>query len=168
VTTPARLVVDLARSRPRRTALVVVDASLNRNLVTTEELRQVTADCCRWPGIRRARTLVEFADAGAESPLESLARLLLADHGVPAPRTQVPISDGDGWTARVDFLWEAERVVGEADGLNKYADADVLRTEKLREEHLSELGYSVVRMTWHQVTREPERTAARVLSALRR
>jgi hypothetical protein len=45
---------------------------------------------------------------------------------------------------------------------------DAVRREKLRQERLEELGYTVVRLTWEQVTGEPERSAARIRRAFAR
>jgi very-short-patch-repair endonuclease len=58
--------------------------------------------------------------------------------------------------------------VVETDGLAKYDELAALRREKLRQERLEELGYKVVRLTWEQVTGEPERSAARIRRAFGR
>lgn len=66
------------------------------------------------------------------------------------------ISDGE-FRARVDLLIEELRLVIEFDGRAKYqrrtengrvTDADIVWSEKLREDRLRELGYEVVRLTW--------------------
>lgn len=93
--------------------------------------------------------------------------------GIPAPRTQVVIRDANGAFARVDFLWDDLRVIGEADGLTKYepderrAVRDIVRTEKRREERLADAGYEVVRWGW-QDARTPKRLARRLLAAFAR
>lgn len=45
-------------------------------------------------GIRRARRALALMDAGAQSPKETWLRLVLIDAGLPAPRTQIRVSDG--------------------------------------------------------------------------
>jgi len=80
----------------------------------------------------------------------------------------MPIVDDQGVFAFADLGWPDLWTVGECDGLLKYSDAGVLRREKLRQERIERAGYEVVRMTWHQVTREPERTVARIRDAFAR
>lgn len=85
-----------------------------------------------------------------ETPLESASFAYFVDHRVPLPRMQVVVTERDGeFVARVDFLWDADRLVGEADGRLKYQSADDLyrekRREKRREDALRALGYRVVR-----------------------
>ena len=115
--------------------------------------------CVRWPGIRKARRAIEFADHRAESPLESISRVAFAERGLPRPELQVPLPCPERPVGIVDFYWEEFGVVGEADGLLKYdEDSDQpapLRAEKLRQEALEALGYIVVRWTWDDIWRRP-------------
>lgn len=168
VSSPARALIDLARTRSPRRALIPMDAALHDEIVSAADLGAVLRDCTGWPGIRNARALTDFADARTESPLESLSRLMFAEQGLPAPTPQVVIVERDGWTVRADFLWDEYGVIGEADGLAKYTDATVLRAEKLREERLSDMGFEVVRFTWDNVLRRPAQTAERIRAAFAR
>ena len=45
-------------------------------------------------GLPRSRIAVPLMDGGAESPQETRVRLILIDDGLPAPRTQIRVSDG--------------------------------------------------------------------------
>lgn len=167
VTTIARTVVDLARALPFVDGVVLADAALRRG-TTRGELAQVAAECTRWPGVRRARQVIDFADPRAETPLESRARVMFHLHELPAPDLQVPIGDEQGLIGVADFLWRAQRTVGEADGLLKYADPAILRGEKIRQERLERAGFQVVRMLWDDVTRVQERTVGRIRAAFGR
>ena len=94
---------------------------------------------------------IGFADPGAESPGESRLRVLLANEGLPPPTLQATLVAADGeFVARVDFLFEDERVVVEFDGQTKYGDgaAETVVAEKWREDRIRELGYIVVRVSW--------------------
>lgn len=171
VTTPARTVVDLARWVSFRSGVVVADSALQRG-VRPADLEQVARDCARWPGVRKARRVIAFADGRAASPLESISRVLFQDWGLPAPQLQVAVlRDANGKPIYiVDFLWEEFGVVGEADGLLKYDDDPEglsLRREKLRQEALEDLGYVVVRWTWEDVWRRPDWVVARLQRAFR-
>lgn len=168
VTTPARTAIDLARQGSYEEGVVVADAVLKDRQATRTELDRVLADCRNWPGARQATRVVRFADSGAESVLESLARLLFEKYGLPPPQTQVLVGDEWGPIARVDFFWAEYGTVCEADGMLKYATPRALRDEKLRQERLVEGGYEVVRITWDDVVNRPEETVRRVRAALAR
>ncbi|MGH3714810.1 MAG: DUF559 domain-containing protein [Micromonosporaceae bacterium] len=162
VTSAARTVVDIARTRPFRAGVVAADSALRQKLCTPDELLQVATSCTRWPGIRRARDVVAFADPRSESPLESISRVAFHEHGVPAPSLQEWVTPYD----RVDFLWPRQRVIGEADGMAKYTDPEALRHEKERQELLERLGYRFVRWGWREAFHRPDALAHWILGAL--
>jgi hypothetical protein len=172
VTTGARTAVDLARWVSFRGGVVVADSAL-RHGVRRDDMEQVVRDCVRWPGIRRAREVVAFADGNAANPLESISRVLFREWGLPAPQTQVTVlrDEFGNPVYIVDFLWEELGVVGEADGLLKY-DGDPeglsLRREKLRQEALEDMGYVVIRWTWSDIWQRPEWVNARLRGAFAR
>ncbi len=104
----------------------------------------------RWPRAAAASVLLPLLDGQRESGLESRSAVVMHEHNIPAPETQVRILDQTGRVvARADFLWPRLGVVGEADGLVKYADAAARRVsaEKQREARLQALGLVVVRWT---------------------
>lgn len=149
-TSVARTIADLARL-DRRAGIVAADAALRERLVSRADLTAAEQPCVRWPGVRAARDVAAWATPLAESPLESLTRLVVLDAGLPPPELQVRIVDpADGWSARVDMLWPEQRVVVEADGRLKYTD-DKLWREKRRQHRLERLGYRVVRAIWADV-----------------
>jgi hypothetical protein len=168
VTSVARTVVDLGRWLPFRYALITADAALRAGPTDRDDLIRILAACKGWPGVRSARRVVNFADPAAESPLESVCRAVFAEQGLPPPECQAWLEDGTGWSARVDFLWPRYRTVVEADGMVKYTDPEVLRAEKLRQERLEALGYTVIRTTWTDITRTPTATANRIRHAFTR
>jgi hypothetical protein len=147
----AWLAVDLARAAPRPDALVVADAVLHGG-TTVGGLRRALAHMTGWPGTDAAAWVVEHADGGAESPLESLGRLAFIEYGLPVPLSNVWV--GNGWPEyRVDHLWPWHWVAGEADGAGKYRSADdpfrVVAGEKDREAYLRRvLGLDVGRYGW--------------------
>lgn len=155
VTTLARAAADLAREESFRSALVVVDAALAQGL-TLDQLVAVLDRCRSWPGVAQARKVLAWADGRAESPLESISRAGFVRCGLPMPEPQVEIWHEGALVARVDFLWRAQHVIGEADGRVKYASVADLYAEKRREERLRDLGFEVVRWDWSSAY-HPER-----------
>jgi hypothetical protein len=168
VTTPARTVVDLARTLSFRAGVVTADSALRRKLATKAELTAVLAGCNGWQGARRAAAVIQFADARAESPLESIARVSFADTGLPAPELQVWLGGTVEPVGRVDFYWPKYRTVAEVDGTGKYADPERARAQLGRDSQLRDDGFEVVHFSWQQITQAPAQVAASIRQAFRR
>ena len=169
VTSVARTVVDLARTSSFRSGVVVADSALRRKLTTKAELSAVVADCARWPGLARAREVVEFSDAPSESALESLSRVVFREQGIPPPELQAWVGgDDEGVVGRADFLWEQFGTIGEADGMVKYADPHGAIAQLRRDARLYAAGFQVVHFTWDDIVRHPEHVAASFRKAFRR
>lgn len=147
-TSVARTVVDIARRRSLGAALVSGDAALRMRRVTGAQLHQIADELAGAFGMTAARSSIVLMDGLRESPLESQSVATIVGVGLPVPEPQVLIRNADGHVvARVDFLWRAQRVVGEVDGKVKYvgADASSLWREKRRQEAVEDAGYVVVR-----------------------
>ncbi len=157
VTSPARTAVDLARHLPFTAGVAALDHVLNRRLATADDIDDVLCACWNWPGIRRARHVAAAADGRAESPLESVSRLVFARLGLPAADLQPRIFDARQiFCGRCDFYWDDFGVVGEADGRDKYDGREVLWEEKERQEGLERLGIVVVRWGWTVATKRTQ------------
>ena len=168
-TTAARTAVDIARTGTFMAGLVTADSALHQRWTSKTELRRVLASCDGWPGIGNARTVVEFASSLAESVLESCARVVFREGGLPPPELQIAIfGQGGGPIARVDFLWREYGVVAEADGLLKYQSGADAIVELKRDRLLRERGLEVIHFTWEELFREPERVVGRILATFER
>jgi len=134
-TTPARTAYDLGRRLPFEEGVIRVDALLN---ATGTPLSAVAEIAQRNPGARGVRTLrrvLEFADAGAESPQETRLRLLLVQSGLPRPGTQIPVG-----RRRIDMGWATWHVGVEYDGEQHFTDAPGYADDIDRLEFLAERG----------------------------
>lgn len=155
VTTAARTVVDLARTRPLEQGVAAADKALALGLEEVELLAAL-GRAHGWPGIGVARRALLLADARAESAGESVSRVRLAELGLAEPELQHEVTGPDGFTARLDFAWPQLGVLGEFDGRVKYGrllragqdPGEVVFAEKLREDMLRDLGWQVVRWIW--------------------
>lgn len=155
VTTPARTVIDLARTLPFMDGVVVADSALHARLVTKAQLAAVLDRCGGWPGGDRARRVVEFSDGRAESVLESCARVVFERNGLEPPELQVYIRTAEV-DYRVDFYWPRYRTIAEADGKKKYTDPSTAIGQLKRDELLRETGRHVLHFNWQDVFyREP-------------
>ena len=168
VTTVERTVVDLARTLPFRSGVVVADSALFSDQTSAAKLRGVVDACERWPGADRARQVVDFAHPLAESPFESISRVAFRDGGLPAPQLQVWIMGHGHAIGRVDFLWPDHRTIAEADGAAKYADPDLARRQLRRDAELREAGFEVVHFTWRDLTAAPDQVIRSIRAAFRR
>ena len=139
VTGLARTAIDLARGAAFPDALVAVDGAWRRSIElarpnATEELRTriVPPDLLRrigeqledayavtwsWPGTRVVRAALDTADPASESPYESWSRGWLILAGLPAAELNAVVTGASGQNYAGDFVWRAQRVIGEADGL---------------------------------------------------
>ena len=152
-----RTVVDLARTLPFESAVVAADAALARGLTSAGPLTNCLETMGSVPGSRRAARVLAFADGDSESVGESRSRVLLHRLGLPVPTLQFRVRRLDGsLVGRCDFAWEDLRTLGEFDGRVKYranapsgrSAADVVFTEKVREDGMRDLGWQVARWTW--------------------
>jgi hypothetical protein len=168
VTSVARTVVDLARTLPFRSGVVVADSAQHGFQTGKGELESVVRDCARWPGISKARQVVDFSDALAESAFESIARVAFRDAELPRPMLQVWIMTPDRPIGRVDFLWDEYATIAEADGALKYADPDRARQQLKRDAQLRRAGYEVVHFTWHDLVATPDQVVQWIRAAFAR
>jgi hypothetical protein len=153
-TTVARTVIDVARVSSFQSGVAVADCALRLGKTPKEDLEAVAGSCAGWPGIERARRVIGFSDARAESVLESGSRVAFAEAGLEPPELQVWIEvKGDRY--RVDFLWRKYRTIAESDGLGKYATPEDIRKQFERDRRLRAAGYHVVHFTFHEIFGDP-------------
>jgi len=146
-------------------ALVTLDALAWQRPDTLAGLPGWTEEWSGIRGIGTVRGAVPLVRSGAQSPLETISRYQLIRMGVPEPQLQVAIEDEDGLIGYADMAWPELRVIGEADGMGKYATRDDLIDEKVREDRLRALGWMVVRWTWNEILGQPRTVASRIRKA---
>jgi very-short-patch-repair endonuclease len=108
---------------------------------------------------------VEFADERAESPLESVARVLFDQPGLDSPELQATVFTPSG-AFRVDFPWRAHKVIAEADGVVKYNDRSDAIKQLERDRRLRDAGFQVVHFTWKELFGTPELVLSRIRKAI--
>lgn len=151
----ARTGLDMAREHGFKAGVVVLDEVKRRGTPDLELIREL-ALMRSWPGVTTARAAHAFADARAESPGESLLRVLVAELGIGEVDCQFPVLLGGG------VVWGDLRVgchLFEFDGRLKYvpvaegglagmSPTEVVWAEKLRERDLLEVGLGLSRVFW--------------------
>jgi Transcriptional regulator, AbiEi antitoxin len=162
VTAPAWTAIEVARTLRRPRALATLDAALRAGGCTVDEMRVVVKEHAGRRGIVRVRELLDYADGRAESPMESEARLLFIDYGLPEPELQYWIVDlrGDRW--RVDFAWPDAHVVAEYDSLEWHANPQTWKRDRIKVERLKECHWTTVPMVVDDIRVHPYELANRV------
>jgi hypothetical protein len=172
VTTAARTAIDIARTSTFMQGVVAADSALRVRCATTKAIDRVLTDCPRWPGMQQARKVAGFATNMSESVLESCARVVFYEHGLPAPILQVAIrSDSGTVLARPDFCWPECGTLADADGMAKFDGEQgkkAMAKHLKRDSLLQELGWEDVHFTWADLFGEPERVVGRIRASFAR
>ncbi|GAC1410070.1 MAG: DUF559 domain-containing protein [Mycobacterium sp.] len=162
VTTAARTAFDIGRRLDLKAGVKRIDALLN---ATRTDVGDIYALIQNHPGVRGLRQLREtlaVVDAGAESPQESLTRLLLLQAGFPKPQTQIELRD---LHIRIDMGWREFKVAVEYDGVQHWTDRRQRSWDIERIALLEDAGWIVIRVSAEMLSR-PHLLIDRVSGAL--
>jgi very-short-patch-repair endonuclease len=105
--------------------------------------------------------------ATVRSLFEAKLLPLVAKAGLPMPRINAPVLTAER-VLEVDLLWDDERFVVEADSRRHHATEVAFERDRKRDLELMEIHYDVLRVTWKQVEREPQKVFAVIRSELER
>lgn len=151
VTTPARTLLDVSRTRPREEARRAVNQALVQRRVTVAMLYRQAA------GPPGARLRALLADASpTRSEFEDVALEFFIRHGT-RPETNARVGGFE-----VDCLWRERRLVVELDSA-EFHDNPIQRADDARKQTaLEAAGYRVERLRWVEVTRHEAQTKRRI------
>jgi hypothetical protein len=167
-TAPAWTAVEVARGLRRPRALATLDAALRSRTCDRRQLSEAGAAQAGRRGIVHVRELIPLADARAESPMESEARLVMIDANLPAPTLQFEIVDCSLRTWRIDFAWPDFKVAVEYEGFDFHSSPDDLRRDRQKRAALHELDWTVIGIVADDVRRRPYEMARLIDIALTR
>lgn len=100
--------------------------------------------------------------------MESEARLVMLDHGLPRPELQYLINGRAGEQWRVDFAWPEARVAVEYDSVQWHAGRTEMLRDKARFAGIQDAGWIVIPIVADDVRRAPARLCERIAVQLRR
>ena len=160
--------VQLCRQAPLAAALTATDAAARVSrgfgspppLITLDDLRREHDRLRPYPGSRRTDAVITRATTDADTPLETMSRLVIEEFGFAPPVLQHEL-----WLpelerlAYLDFYWPEVRAGAEADGRGKYrgvhVDASVERViaEKDRENAIRRQLDGFARWDWPEMWR---------------
>ena len=167
-TAPAWTAIEVARGLRRPRSLATLDAALRSGACSREELRRAAGQQCGRRGIVVARALLDVTSPLAESPMESEARLVMIDGGLPPPLLQYEVVDLQGYRWRLDFAWPDVRVAAEYDGVDWHSGPDAFLRDRRRWSALQELGWSIVPIVAGDVRHRTGELVRRLDTQLRR
>jgi very-short-patch-repair endonuclease len=148
---PAGALIEFAaEATPDELGDAVAEARMGKK-IRERELEAAVARAGRRRGTAQMRAFLraEGEPEITRSRAERRFRALLRDAQLPEPKV-------NRWIAglRVDFLWEAEKVILEVDGWKFHGHRRAFETDRKRDRILSDAGYHVIRITWRQFTEE--------------
>jgi very-short-patch-repair endonuclease len=171
-TTVPRTLFDLAtplgRAGEVRRLEQLVASALDRRLTTETGLRRVLERHARHRGAGLLRLVLagQHGPALARSEAEERLLELIRTAALPAPRLNTHVAGHE-----VDFHWPAERLVVEVDGYAWHSSRNRFERDRARDATITAAGFTVLRMTWRQITEQPAAVVAGIawqLGRLRR
>jgi very-short-patch-repair endonuclease len=148
VTAPARVLLELASTRPPREVERALDEALAVRLVTPTKIRAAVA---RAPGMTGGPLLLALLDpdralgitrSDAERRLLEVIRMA----GLPDPERNVRIGPYE-----VDCLWRDARLVVEVDSYAWHSGPSVFKSDRRKDAYLVDHGFEVQRVTWEML-----------------
>ncbi|KUI30170.1 hypothetical protein AU196_06090 [Mycobacterium sp. IS-1742] len=161
-TAPAWTAVETARRLPRPRALATLDAAVHSTWCDVAELQRAVDEQRGRRGIVAVRELLPHVDGRAESAMESEARLVMIDYGLPRPVLQYEIRGADGEVWRVDFAWPEVRVVAEYESVEWHVGRREMIRDRKRVAAIQDMGWTVIPMVIDDVRQYPDRLAQRI------
>ena len=170
VTTLERTLVDLGATLPPRQLSSVVESALRDRLTTFDRVERVFARVSRQgrPGTKRMRDVLVRLDGTppTESELEAMFLDLIVGAGLAIPQSQVTFDWAPGEAGRVDFWYEAARLVVELDGRRFHARLEAFERDRRRDQLALMNDQRPVRFTHHQISDSPDEVVEVVRSLL--
>jgi hypothetical protein len=146
VTSPARTLVDLARTEPRLLAVQIADGALTDGQCSPDALLQVCDRMVRVPNVTRARAMARLARVGVDSPAETTARLHIVDAGLPEPDVRLELHEDERLLAAGDLGYWRWLIWIEYDGFDVHGARTAFGSDRFRDRWLTRRGWEPMRL----------------------
>jgi hypothetical protein len=172
-TTVARTMLDLAQVISRRALERALDQAEILDLLDLAALDdQIERNKAR-PAAKRLQAVLDEHYIGSTPTWSELEEALLAAcrrAGLPTPEVNALIDPGDAdpVAIRVDFVWRDQRVIVETDGHETHRTRRAFEEDRVRDQRLIVAGWTVIRITWRQLTQRPSEVTDRIARLLSR
>jgi very-short-patch-repair endonuclease len=161
VTTAARALLDIAETAtvPELEALKA-DAEVAK-VLTERQLGDLLNRAGRRRGASKLRAIQAGSTGLTRSEAERILLRLIKEAGLPLPLTNYRIGRYEA-----DFCWPHLKLIIEFDSFKHHGHYQAFHQDKRRTAELTGQGWSVMPVTWVQLTDEPLATIARISQAI--
>jgi hypothetical protein len=158
VTTPPRTILDLGDVVGPRLVARAIESALNRNLVTLPQLVEQLASCGKMgrPGTAILRGLLaEYGDElrPSDSALEVAMLEVIEQGGLPLPKSQYEVWEGDVFLGTADAAYPNQRIALEADGYEFHSARPDWQRDRWRQNAWISRGWRILRFTGEDAPR---------------
>ena len=167
ITKPLRTLVDLGAVVPRHVVADALETGLSERLfhIRAADAALDEFGCKGRTGVGVFRRVIDDRALERGIPdglLEPRMARLMQRHRLPKARFQYWVTP----KIRVDFAYVDRKIVIEVDGFKKRNSPARMARDHERQNELVMLGWTVLRFTWRQVVRQPEKVAQTILVTL--
>jgi very-short-patch-repair endonuclease len=166
ITTRARTVVDAAGALGRTSGGALMDRALARRRVTLQSLRAAYRRGMGRRGSAAVAALLVLAAGGARSEAERRLHALLRSAGIVGWIADHRVVLPTWGPAVVDLVFADRRLAIEVDGWAYHRDLAAFRRDPQRQNALVLAGWTVLRVTWHDVVGDPDSVLTTIRGAL--
>lgn len=168
ITSRARTVFDCLRVLDDDKADSLLDRALQQRWITFDELVARVQDFAGRRGVNHLVRVVRRAVPGARSVAERLLIGHLRAARVTGWRANFPVYDEEGLIGEIDLAFEDAQLAVEMDGRAWHSAGDRFQRDRERQNRLVAAGWKVLRYTWYDLTRRPEKVVAEIVHMVRR
>jgi len=164
VTTAARTLLDLAGVVPYHHLERAATEAEIRRLGSPTSLADLVARYPTRKGTAALRKLIAARDIGRNITKQELELRFLAfldAHRLPRPHINHEVAGKE-----VDCVWPAHQLIAELDGFATHGTRRAFEQDRARDRALLLAGYRVTRITWRQLTEQPNALATELTTLL--
>jgi very-short-patch-repair endonuclease/predicted transcriptional regulator of viral defense system len=146
-----RTLLDLAEATTKRELQRAIERAVTLqlfDLMAIDELLSRSNGRRGTPRLRQA--IAAYDDAPTRSELERAFLEICLRASLPRPEVNARVD-----LYEVDFLWRAQKLIVETDGLETHGTRSAIERDHRRDRRLRSLSWRVERFTWREVMHEP-------------
>lgn len=149
-------------------AVRLADRALQQGWLRRQDLSRRVRDYPGRQGNRQLRRLFDATGDGAAAESERRLHGLLRQHRIHGWKPNFAVRCRGVRVAVVDVAFPGARLAIEVDGFAFHSDVDRFQRDRQRQNALVELGWTVLRFTWADLTERPEQVVAAIRAQLAR
>lgn len=164
ITTPARALLDNAPRLNPRELERAFDRGLKAEITTRQAVAETVARSPRRPSAARLAAVAraELLSPGeTESRWEERLLALVRSGGLPEPELNASVG-----RFKIDALWRAQKLALEVDAYDTHGTRWSFESDRERDQLLTAAGFSVMRITRHQLETQPAVVLVRLAQRL--